>query len=268
MTGLAVFLLAAAAAGLILAGSRRRHRRLRPVAGRRRRPGPGDASAAWQLPVFVRQLASLLKSGRTPAAMWQDMARVYDPGPVSTGRDDHARPGPESHPGAHPEGRSLSGSTDALAAAVGPRIRAAGRAAELGLSVVDALRHDSGGAPAGPRFQRVWTELAACWEISELTGAPLAVLLENFADHLQHELDTAAARRTALAGPRATSVLLTWLPLLGLGLGMLMGVDPLGMLLGTPAGWMVLAAGAGLLAAGRMWSRRLVAHAADGQDTR
>ncbi|MCG2623531.1 type II secretion system F family protein [Arthrobacter sp. I2-34] len=191
----------------------------------------------------MRQLASLLRSGRTPAAMWQDIARVYDTGsPAPAGT---------------------------LAAVLAPRIGAAGRAAELGLSVAEALRH--GGGPrtgVDPGFDRAWTDLAACWEVSELTGAPLALLLEHYADHLQQELDAAAARRTALAGPKATSALLAWLPLLGLGLGMLMGVDPLGTLLAMPAGWLVLAAGAGLMALGRVWSRRLVAGAADGPERR
>jgi tight adherence protein B len=175
--------------------------------------------------------------------MWQDIARVYDAGnPASAGP---------------------------LAAVLAPRISAAGRAAELGLSVADALRQGSGsGTGTDPGFDRAWTDLAACWEASELTGAPLAVLLEHYADHLQQELDAAAARRTALAGPKATSALLAWLPLLGLGLGILMGVDPLGTLLGMPAGWMMLAAGTGLLVLARVWSRRLVARAADGQEHR
>jgi tight adherence protein B len=106
--------------------------------------------------------------------------------------------------------------------------------------------------------------MAACWDAAEQTGAPLAVLLENYAGHLQHTLDGAAARRTALAGPRATTTLLTWLPIFGLGLGIAMGADPLGILLGTPAGWAILAVGLGLLAAGRLWSQRLVSRAADG----
>ena len=37
--------------------------------------------------------------------------------------------------------------------------------------------------------------------------------------------------------------LLTWLPVMGLGLGMALGVDPLAMLFGTPLGMAALAAG-------------------------
>lgn len=243
MTGLWVFLLAGAAGLILCSGPHLPPGGSRARTVRRHQRGRSADGLAAQLPVVVRQLASLLRSGRTPAAMWQDIARVYDPG------------GPAS---ANP-----------LAAVLAPRIGAAGRAADLGLSVADALRH--GGRPgdgADAGFDRAWTDLAACWEASELTGAPLAVLLEHYADHLQQELDAAAARRTALAGPKATSALLAWLPLLGLGLGTLMGVDPLGTLLGMPAGWMVLAAGTGLLVLARVWSRRLVARAADGPEHR
>jgi tight adherence protein B len=76
------------------------------------------------------------------------------------------------------------------------------------------------------------------------------------------EDDADAARQTALAGPKATVSLLTWLPLMGLGLGIALGVDPLAILLGTPWGLAALAAGAGLTVAGRVWSARLVAAAA------
>jgi tight adherence protein B len=282
VTGLAVFLLTAAAAGLLQhRGSRRPQAPSRPVRHRNR---DWNTELAWQLPVFVRQLASLLRAGRTPASMWQEIGRVY--GIPGGNAHEPAESGPNRLPAAGTPASAAAGAghdppvvegtgmdpqagpvATVLATALGPRIRAAGRAAELGLGVADALRGEGNGTVGDNLLRRLWTDLAACWEVSELTGAPLAVLLENYAGHLQQELDLAAARRTALAGPRATSGLLGWLPLLGLGLGVLMGVDPFGLLLGTPAGWMVLAAGAGLMVLGRFWSGRLVARAAGARDT-
>lgn len=91
---------------------------------------------------------------------------------------------------------------------------------------------------------------------------PLADVLTRFAAQLEVESDADAARQTALAGPKATVTLLTWLPLMGLGLGMALGVDPLAMLLGTPLGLAALLGGAALTVAGRLWSARLVATAA------
>ncbi len=92
----------------------------------------------------------------------------------------------------------------------------------------------------------------------------MADLLARFAAQLEAEEDAEAARQTALAGPKATVRLLSWLPLLGLGLGMALGVDPLGILLGNPWGVATFVAGLVLTAAGRMWSSKLVAAAAGG----
>ena len=83
------------------------------------------------------------------------------------------------------------------------------------------------------------------------------------AAQLEAEDDAEAARQTALAGPRATVRLLTWLPFLGLGLGLLLGVDPVEILMGNPWGVAALVAGLALTAAGRFWSVRLVRAAAE-----
>ena len=90
----------------------------------------------------------------------------------------------------------------------------------------------------------------------------MADVLARFAAQLEVEDDAEAARQTALAGPKATVTLLTWLPLLGLGLGICLGVDPLPMLVGTPIGVAALVAGILLTVAGRIWSARLVRSAA------
>lgn len=112
------------------------------------------------------------------------------------------------------------------------------------------------------RESRTWSELAACFDIAEASGCPLADVLTRFAAQLEAEDDADAARQTALAGPKATVRLLTWLPLMGLGLGAALGVDPLATLLGTPLGLAALFGGVVLTAAGRAWSARLVSAAA------
>ncbi len=107
-------------------------------------------------------------------------------------------------------------------------------------------------------------ELAACLDIAETGGCPLADLLTRFAAQLIAEEDAEAARQTALAGPRATVKLLSWLPVFGLVLGMALGVDPLGILLDNVLGVATFGAGLLLTVAGRVWSSRLVASAAGG----
>ena len=104
-------------------------------------------------------------------------------------------------------------------------------------------------------------QLAACWEISERSGASLSKTLHGLADSVESQIDAQAARESALAGPRATVRVLAWLPVLALGLGMLMGTDPITTLITTPWGRIALVAGAVLTVAGRLWTRQLMRHA-------
>ena len=53
--------------------------------------------------------------------------------------------------------------------------------------------------------------------------------------------------------------MLALLPLLGLALGVAVGGDPLGWLLGSPLGWACLGVGIGLTALGLAWAGRIVA---------
>lgn len=210
-----------------------------PAWYRRWRGGAGKGDP-HEVPLFVRQLAGLLKAGRPPGALWADIESVYTRGDTPFG------------------------------SAVLPRISAARRAAELGLSVPDALRQSA--VPTGAPGQgdptrgtaKLWGDLAACLEIAERSGAPLATILEHYAVQIDAELDGSSARDTALAGPRATVVLLAWLPAVGLMLGFALGINPLAILTGTVVGRLALAAGILLMIAARLWSNRLVQHATGG----
>ncbi|WP_411374304.1 type II secretion system F family protein [Arthrobacter sp. MPF02] len=205
---------------------------VRPGTARKRNPGSAPMT------LLVQQLAALLKGGRTPGRLWDELWMLY-----AGGESGHRLP---------------PGSVTVLAAA-----RAA--AAE-GAPVSAAIRKALPGAlPVREREAAIWSELAACLDIAEASGCPLAGVLTRFAAQLEVEDDADAARQTALAGPKATVRLLTWLPLMGLGLGAALGVDPLAILLGTPLGLAALAAGVGLTVAGRIWSARLVAVAAGGR---
>ncbi|WP_434995038.1 type II secretion system F family protein [Arthrobacter sp. Ld5] len=251
MTGIAVAVLLAAA-GITFALSRTGRRRVVPGAGQgrvltagsaqpRRSLGEDHGRAAahrtvdlHELPLFVHQLAGLLRAGRPPHHLWEDMERV------------------------HTDGRT------AFAAAALPVIATARRAAELGLSVPDALRQalDTGSGPprggAGAQVDRLWIDLAGCLIVAERSGAPLAGILEQYARQLDTQLDSLSARETALAGPRATVLLLAWLPAVGLVLALALGVNPLEVLLGSALGRLTLAVGVVLMLLARLWSRHLV----------
>jgi len=198
--------------------------------------------------VLVQQLAALLKGGRAPDRLWEELWLLY---------------GDVNRAGGHP------GALDASALQILAGARAA---ASRGFPVAEAIRTaalQQGGKSrpgrAGPRETAVWVDLAACFEVADTSGCPLAEVLARFAGHLEAEDDAEAARQTALAGPKATVRILTWLPFLGLGFGVLLGADPVAVLLGTPAGTAALGAGFALTAAGRIWSARLVRRAAGRQ---
>ncbi|MFJ6000947.1 type II secretion system F family protein [Arthrobacter sp. NPDC092385] len=209
---------------------------------RRTRLGGRPRIDLHELPLFVHQMAGLLRAGRPPQTLWTDMELVYA------------------------DGRG------GFAAVVSPVIATARRAAELGLSVPDALLHPPGGhsgdraeAPGSTHVERLWIDLAGCLMVAERSGAPLAEILEHYAAQLDAQLDGLSARETALAGPRATVVLLAWLPAVGLVLGFALGINPLEVLLGSPLGRAALGTGALLMTVARVWSRRLVRVAEGGE---
>ena len=250
----------------------------RAVGGMARWRGGGSADGGpVPMTVLVQQLAALLRGGRIPARLWDELWALYG--------GDAAGDWPVAQVAVHGAGRDRprDRTGDGAGAVLGPesrRILAAARGAALrGSSVGAAIRREVSAVSAGEgivvpatkgavgirarRDVRVWGELAACFDTAEASGCPLADVLARFAAHLETEDDAEAARQTALAGPRATVRLLTWLPLSGLGLGLLLGVDPVATLLGNPWGLAALAAGMALTAAGRLWSARLVRAAAE-----
>ena len=110
-------------------------------------------------------------------------------------------------------------------------------------------------------------DLQLSLRMSESAGAPLATSLERAAEHAEERIDALLGRQSALAAPRATGRILSWLPLLGLGLGVLMGSDPVGVLTGSILGALTGLLGLGLAFVGRRWTAALV-HRAEVESTR
>ena len=65
-----------------------------------------------------------------------------------------------------------------------------------------------------------------------------------------------------LAAPRATGKLMAALPALGIGMGYLIGGNPLQWLAAGPPGWACLLLGVGLACAGVLWIENLARRAA------
>ncbi|UVJ38842.1 type II secretion system F family protein [Arthrobacter sp. CJ23] len=221
------------------------------------------------LMVLVQQLAALLRGGRSPSKLWAELWIVHA-GEERTASGD----GSLGVPAGGTRGRpSVTAASARLSQASLDVLAAARAASALGASTADAIRGSldpafaqRGGSTAqqSRAERRIWGELAACLDVAETSGCPLADILTRFCAQLEAEDDADAARQTALAGPKATVRLLSWLPVLGLGLGMVLGVDPLGILLGNAVGVAALVAGVVLTVAGRVWSTRLVSSAAGG----
>lgn len=245
-------------------------------------PGPSGREkqgAAEDLPRLVRQLASLLAAGRTGSTLWGALAHV-----VAVEADSAARARGGNGRNAWSGGRSQATPARTQLRGIGPPqpagatlllVMAVQRASALGLPAGASIRDACASAPvkaSGHQTARgaaltagqhkMWLELAACFEVGEASGAAVAGVLNRLAASIEAEQDAAAQRETALAGPRATVRLLSWLPFIGLGLGMVMGVDPVGALLGGPLGWVVLAIGVTFALAGWAWSTRMISSAA------
>ena len=272
MSALWVFGLASAACCLaVWGGTVGRTPRYRPAVRGRNLTEPRQRRTAESLPRVVRQLASLLAAGRSGPVVWGALAQVL--------MMEHTRR--LEPPGAANSSRAAS-SPGMPDDAVLVLVLAVQRATALGIPTATAVRHSCGEAAVSVRRLRIrsrgkgphltleqyrtWLDVAACFEVCEGSGAPVAAILGRLALSIEADQDAAALRETALAGPRATVRLLSWLPFLGLGLGMAMGVDPLGALLGSLLGWLVLGSGVVLSLIGRLWSAKLIEGASRAAD--
>lgn len=157
--------------------------------------------------------------------------------------------------GAHPSPAADAVAQDLDDGAAATAMRAVSTATRLGDDVEAALRRSAG--DADPVVRMVLSRLARAWALAQDHGLPLAEILEAVRnDLLAHE--RFCSRVTAkFAGPRASAGVLAGLPVLGLGLGQLVGAHPFSVLAATVAGQVLLLVGGGFLLAGVAWSAKL-----------
>lgn len=124
--------------------------------------------------------------------------------------------------------------------------------AEAGGDVAAVLR-GGGGA---------WVDVASVWAVATSVGAPLAETLRSAVSALRDAAEVRAEVTVALAEPAATGRLLSWLPLAGLPLGFVLGIDTLGVLVGDPLGVGCVVTGLALVGFARSWVARLARQAA------
>ncbi len=135
--------------------------------------------------------------------------------------------------------------------------------ADLRAGLPPALAAAPSGVPLEPagaphKNGRVARLIGAVWRLAERTGAPAADLLERIETDARAADRAAATAAAQAAGAQATALLLAALPLGGIGLGYVIGADPLHVLLRTPVGAACAVTAVLLQCGGLRWAQRLV----------
>lgn len=142
----------------------------------------------------------------------------------------------------------------ALAAAAEecPPLRDAAAAQAVGGDVVAALQR-AATVPGQEDLARV----GAAWVVATASGASMTTTMAAVAASLRADQAVSGVVRAELSAPRATGRLLAALPFAGLGLGYLVGGDPVHFLTDGWIGQVCLVAGVALGCLGLMWTDRL-----------
>ncbi|MGF6888510.1 tight adherence protein B [Nocardia sp. GAS34] len=154
--------------------------------------------------------------------------------------------------GAHPSAAAAvaSGEIEGIAARAFAMSSARSR---LGGSAAAGLR-----AP-GTIISAELSRIADAWQVADRHGLALAELLTAARADLLGRIRFRERTAAALAGARASAVVLSTLPLLGLALGQLMGAAPLHVLLSRGAGAVLLPVGTALISLGLLWTDAITA---------
>ena len=126
------------------------------------------------------------------------------------------------------------------------------RTGRLGGDVAAAF-NELGAQPGAGGYRRV----SAAWYVSERTGAPIALVLGRVAENLRRERHLAAVVSAELAAARASGRIMALLPFIAIGLGSMVGADPLGFLFGSWLGQVAFLSGTVLVAGGVLWTERI-----------
>ncbi|MFD6155862.1 type II secretion system F family protein [Nocardia sp. NPDC060256] len=149
--------------------------------------------------------------------------------------------------GAHPSAAAEVAASEARGESAEAFAVSAGRS-RLGGSAAEGLRQPDS-IVAGEL-----SRIADAWQVAERHGLALAELLSAARTDLVGRIRFHGRTTAALAGARATATVLAALPLLGIGLGQLMGAAPLHVLFASAAGTVLLPLGAALACAGLLWT--------------
>jgi tight adherence protein B len=156
--------------------------------------------------------------------------------------------------GVHPV-TAFSVAADEVDGAVAESLRAVAARARLGADVAGGLRSVARRSPLPAHWERI----AVCWQLAHTHGLAIATLMRTAQRDIVERERFSARVRAGMAGARTTAVVLAGLPVLGIGLGQLIGADPLQFLLSGGFGGGLLVVGVTLACAGLLWSDRITA---------
>lgn len=142
---------------------------------------------------------------------------------------------------------------------------AAGGGGHLAQTLAPVTQAAAAGGSAGATWERVaertghpdLATLARAWAVSERLGCSLSHAVEQTARSSRDRTQTQQRLASATAGTRATSTLLTLLPIGGIGVAPVLGLDPV-RLYGTPVAFACLLVGGLLIVLGRWIVQRMV----------
>ena len=104
-------------------------------------------------------------------------------------------------------------------------------------------------------------EFETLWSVAIASGGSVAKSMANLSDSFASDEAHLREIELAFAGPRATAKLVGWLPVFGLGIAQLFGLNPIGAIFTKPLAMFSVALGVALLISGRFWAKSILAKA-------
>jgi tight adherence protein B len=156
--------------------------------------------------------------------------------------------------GAHPVAAFGVAATE-VDGPVASSFRAVAARARLGADVATGLCTVS----ARSSMPAHWGRLAVYWQLAQDHGLSIATLMQTAQRDIVERERFSGKVNAGMASARATATVLAGLPLLGVGLGELIGAAPLSFLLSDGVGGWLLVIGVTLACAGLLWSDRITA---------
>jgi tight adherence protein B len=221
-------------------------------------PGPAAARSAHEISASQRRWSAGLVAGGAARLSWLEQVRSWL---LRSHTAEQTR-------------RGLIELADALSAELGagaaprealwraardePRFAAVAAAARSPAGSVVSALNDLAAGPGGESA----ADLAMAWAVCETSGGRLAAPVARLSGGWRDEEQVRREVNAQLAGPRATAVLLSGLPVLGMAMGAALGADPLALLRRPSMALVVLLPGLLLEVAGLLWTARITRRAA------